>query len=214
MNMQISTFFKPCDYVAGVNPKTTVAALAVSFCFFFSGCASFSDKMISRHKIDLLKEDLPQLSGIYQLKPDLEYNKDGEAKLAQGKYLIENIHRSISQKKIDIDTSANLLLTVKVLDSNNVNFLFKNDKIVLDSVTLSTELQSTGLLYLGNHYVKAIGVPYLWGGTMSEKTRIGLASDGGLILNHVIDRSGGILLVFLGGHSSQSAYHFKRINSK
>lgn len=191
-----------------------MAALAVAHCFFSSGCASFSDKMIIRHKTDLLQEDLPKLSGVYQLKPDLEYNKDGEAKTAQGKYLIENIHRYISQKKIDIDTSANLLLTVKIQDKDNVTFLFKNEEKVIDSVTLSTELQPTGLLYLGNHYVKAIGVPYLWGGTMSEKTRIGLANDGGLILNHVTDRSGGILLVFLGGHSSQSAYHFERINPK
>ncbi|GAA4196377.1 hypothetical protein GCM10022289_02000 [Pedobacter jeongneungensis] len=177
-------------YVAGFNVKTTTSDLAVSAGFFFSGCASFSDKMISHHKSNLLQKDLPQLSGVYQLKPDLVYNKDGEAKVAQGKYLIENIHRYISQKKIDLDTSANLRLTVKVLDSNKVSFLFQKDNVVLDRVTLPAELQPTGLLYLGNHYVKAIGVPYLWGGVMSEKTRIGLANDGGLILNHVTDRSG------------------------
>lgn len=213
MNMKISNLIKPGTYSVWFNPKTTMAALAVSLCFF-SGCASFSDQMTNRHKINLMQENLQELSGTYKLKPDLLYKNNGEAEMAQGKYLAKEIHGYLSQKNIDIDTSANLQLTVKILDSNHVSFLFKNDEMLLDSVTLSTELQPTGLLYLGNHYVKAIGVPYLWGGTMCEKTRIGLANDGGLILHHVSDRSGGVLLVFLGGHSFQSAYHFKRINSK
>lgn len=213
MNMKISNLIKPGAYGAGFSPKTTIAALAVSLCFF-SGCASFSDQMTNRHKINLMQENLHELSGTYKLKPDLRYDKNGEATMAQGKYLIGNIHRYISKKNIDIDTSANLLLTVKVLDSNNVTFLFKKDEILLDSVTLSAELQPAGLLYLGNHYVKTTGIPYLFGGTVSEKTRLGLASDGGLILDHVFNSAGGFLLVFSGGRLSQLAYHFKRINSK
>ncbi|QIL40240.1 hypothetical protein G7074_13810 [Pedobacter sp. HDW13] len=211
MNRQISTSTKPNADGKGFNRKTTIAIFTVVLCFLFSGCASFSDQMINHHKIDLLQKNLSELSGTYQLKPDWEYNKEGEAKMAQGEYLIENVHRYISGRRINFDTLTGLLLTVKVLDSSNITFLFKKDEAVLDSVTLSVELGPAGLLYLGNHYVETTGIPYLCGSTMSEKTRIGLANDGGLILNHIFNSSGGFLLIFSGSYSSQSAYHLKRI---
>jgi len=184
---------------------------AFAFSLIFSGCASFSDKLIRHHKVKLKEEELDHLSGTYQLFPDLAYTKTGGAEMLRYQGETERFHQYISQRKIDFKPAENWAVEVKVLENNQVRFNFKKDSLIVDTVTLSAKLQSRGLLLLGNKYVEFQGIPYILGGSKSEKTRIGLANDGGLILNHAYDDSDAILLFIGVGLSYDSAYHFKRI---
>ncbi len=213
--MLISTLTKP--NALGVIPgqrnipiRPAIYTMAISL--LFSSCASFSDSPISRHKIKLRENNVSKLSGTYQLFPDLAYTKTGGTDMLRNQPKTERFHQYISKRKIDFNHSGNFSVEVKLLGNKQVGFYFKKDSFIVDSVTLSARLQSRGLLLLGNKYLEVQGVPYIFGGSKSEKTRIGLASDGGLILNHAYDRSGAFFF-FMAGQSYDNAYHFKRINS-
>lgn len=179
----------------------------------FSGCASFSDGPIRHHKIKLTGKSLSTLSGTYQLYPDSVYDKEGDVRLRAYTSKDDRFHQYVSRNKISFDTPVNSSVIVQVLDDGFINFLFRENGIDKDTVRLSYKLQSRGLLVLGNKYVKFEGIPYILGGSRSEKTRIGLAKDGGLILNHAVDNSGAFLLMIGAGYSYNASYHFKRIKS-
>lgn len=203
----------PSGTNTGFNQKITTTILTLSCCFLLSACASFSDGPIKHHKVKLTDSNLSILSGTYQLYPDSVYNQNGKTGLKVNSPKIEKFHQYVSKSKIDFDTLANSHVVVQVSD-HQVKFLFKEDALIKDTVSLPFKLQSRGLLSLGNRYATFEGIPYLLGGSRSEKTRIGLAKDGGLILNHAVDNTGAILLFFMAGYSYNISYHFKRINSK
>jgi hypothetical protein len=214
MNMLTSTSIQPVASDNRLNNNVRcfrLAICAITFCVLFSGCASFSDRPIRRHKVKLDKDEISKLSGTYQLFPDLTYKKNGVAETLHYQPITERFHQYISKRGIYFKPSENVAVDVMVIDNSQIRFNFKKDSLIVDSVTLSAKLQSRGLLLLGNKYVEFQGVPYILGGSKSEKTRIGLASDGGLILNHAYDNSGALLLFIGAGISYDSAYHFKRI---
>ncbi|MEH3113006.1 hypothetical protein [Pedobacter terrae] len=213
MDIHCSTSINSNGTTIGFNQKITTTILALACCFFLSACASFSDGPIRYHKVKLTERNLSMLSGTYELYPDSVYKKNGKAGLQVNSSKYEKFHQYIGKSKIDFDTPANAHVVVQVSD-HQVNFLFKEDSLVKDTVSLSYKLQSRGLLLLGNKYTKFEGIPYVLGGSRSEKTRIGLAKDGGLIMNHAVDNTGAVLLFFMAGYSYNASYHFKRINSK
>lgn len=214
MNMLISNSIQLNAHYNRLNDNMRdfrQAICAIAFCILFSGCASFSDRSIKRHKVKLNKNEISKISGTYQLFPDLAYTKNGVAETLRYQPITEHFHQYISKRGIYFKPSENVTVDVRVMDNNQIRFHFKKDSIIVDGVTLSAKLQSRGLLLLGNKYVEFQGVPYILGGSKSEKTRIGLASDGGLILNHAYDNSGALLLFIGAGLSYDSAFHFKRI---
>jgi len=213
MNMLTSTSIQPYtnDHRLKNNISCFRQGICITLCLLFSGCASFSDRPIRRHKVKLHKDEISKISGTYQLFPDLAYAKNGVVETLRYQPITEHFHQYISKRGIYFKPSENVVVDLKVMDNNQIRFHFKKDSIIVDSVTLSAKLQSRGLLLLGNKYVEFQGVPYILGGSKSEKTRIGLASDGGLILNHAYDNSGALLLLIGAGLSYDSAYHFKRI---
>jgi len=214
MNMLTSISIQPNASDSRLNNNVRCfgqTICAIMFCLLFSGCASFSDKPIRRHKVKLNEGGVSKLSGTYQLLPDLTYTKRGVAETLRDKPIAERFHRYISKHEIDFKPTENLTVDLKVMENDQISFHFKKDSIIVDSVTLSAKLQSRGLLLLGNKYVEFHGVPYILEGSKSEKTRIGLASDGGLIVNHAYDSSGAFLLFIWAGRGYDTAYHLKRI---
>jgi hypothetical protein len=208
MAIQSSNSTNPNGEAIRLNLKMPTAVLAVACCCFLSGCASFSDAPIRHHKVKLTESNLSELSGAYELYPDS--NLGGKAGLQAYLSKDDRFHQYIGKSKIGFDTLANCSVVVQV-SRDHVNFLFKEDGLTKDSVRLTFRLQSRGMLLLGNKYVTLEGIPYILGGSRSEKTRIGLAKDGGLILNHAYDDSGALLLFIGLGLSYDVAYHFKRI---
>lgn len=217
MNMLISTSIQPnLMYNKLINNIRYIRQVicAITCCLLFSGCASFSDRPTKHHKIKLDEGNLSEISGTYQLYPDSVYDREGELRLRAYTSKDDRFHQYVSRNKISFDTLVNSSVTVRVSHDGYINFLFKENGIDKDAVRLSYKLQSRGLLILGNKYVKFEGIPYILGGSRSEKTRIGLAKDGGLILNHAVDNSGAFLLMIGTGYSYNASYHFKRIKSK
>lgn len=213
MDRQCSTFTIPAGATPGLNQKNITAISALACFYFLSGCASFSDGPIRHHKVKLTESNLSMLSGTYELYPDSVYKKNGITGLQACSSKNHQLHQYIGASRIGFDTLANSSVVVQV-SGDHVNFLFKENDMIKDSVRLSFRLQSRGLLLLGNKFAKLEGIPYILGGSKSEKTRIGLAKDGSLILNHAVDDTGAILLFFTVGYSYNTSYHFKRINSK
>jgi hypothetical protein len=65
-----------------------------------------------------------------------------------------------------------------------------------------------GFFYLNNKKVKFNGIPYLFGGSRSEKTRIGLSKNNDLIVQTAIDNTGAFLLIVGSGYSYNIATFF------
>lgn len=213
MDMQRPNSATPNGHTVGIDQKITTTILALACCCSLSGCASFSDGPIRHYKVRLTEKNLSMLSGTYELYPDSFYQKNSTAGLQAYSPRNRQFHQYVSKSQISFDTLANCHVVVQV-SGDQANFLFKENGLNKDSVRLSFKLQSRGMLLLGNKSVTLQGIPYILGGSESEKTRIGLAKDGGLILNHAIDDTGAILFFFMLGYSYNISYHFKRVNSK
>ena len=68
-----------------------------------------------------------------------------------------------------------------------------------------------GYFYLNNKQVEFNGIPYLLGGSSSEKRRIGISKDNDLIVQTAIDHTGAFLLIIGTGYSYNVATFFKEI---
>ena len=82
------------------------------------------------------------------------------------------------------------------------------DDNTVSNYTFEGKLKN-GFFYLNNKQVEFNGVPYLLGGSRSEKTRIGLSKDNDLIVQTAIDNTGAFLLIIGSGYSYNVATFFK-----
>ncbi|TKC07921.1 hypothetical protein FA048_12205 [Pedobacter polaris] len=177
-----------------------------------SGCASFSNKRI-RHSVKKLTPDnLSELTGTYSFSPDFSYDKRGNPEKITSGIEKDYFYQYVSKKEIKIDSGDRYFIALTHLKRDSIAISIKKGNLTIDSLILLGRLQSRGLLKIGKMEVKTHGIPYLLGGTQSKKTRIGLAKDGGLILNHAVDGSGAFLLFIWAGRGYDLAYHFKRVN--
>lgn len=186
--------------------------LAVVLVIPIAGCASFSNIMISKHKINLTPKSISELSGSYQFFPDLEYSENGMAHPVKYRGKTKQFHQYIIPNKIGYDTTLNLLVVIKTIENDKVRLYFKKDNAVLDSITLKARLRFNGLLVLGNKGLQVHGIPLIIGDYESERIRIGLAKDGGLILQYAFEKAGALLLIIGSASNYNNAFHFRRIS--
>ena len=148
MNMLISNSIRPYtnDHRLKNNISCFRQGICITLCLLLSGCASFSDRPIRRHKVKLHKDEISKISGTYQLFPDLTYKKNGVAETLRYQPITEHFHQYISKRGIYFKPSENVAVDVMVIDNNQIRFHFKKDSIIVDSVTLSARLQSRGLI--------------------------------------------------------------------
>lgn len=194
-----------------------------------TGCATFSGKMMKKNAVKITHDELFRLSGDYELLPDFSYDNSGNKEqigrvfdeYRYKKTDLDSLRRKVKQshnlygyvvdKKMELDSYGGAWVSLKVLDSQTIRFVLKRENIVVDSIDMKGWLKADGLFYLDNKYIKLNGVPYLFGGSESQKNRIGLAKDNGLLVNQAIDRSGAFLLIIGAGYSYNTVYHFKRM---
>ncbi|TCC86612.1 hypothetical protein EZ428_23160 [Pedobacter frigiditerrae] len=179
-----------------------------------TGCASFSNTRVWRASKKLTENNLSELTGTYSFSPDYGYDKKGNQEDVINDKKKDYFYQYLTNKAISIDTVSRYFISLTYLKENSIAISIKKERLMIDSLILSGRLQSRGLLKVGKTEVKVHGIPYLLGGTQSKKTRIGVAKDGGLILNHAVDNSGAFLLLIGAGRGFDVAYHFKRINPK
>lgn len=180
-----------------------------------SGCAGFSNKMITANKQVFTENDLKKFEGHYTLFPDSSYDKNGKPQLIETleSKSMHNLNYFVKSQKAKYDYSENYAVEIKIAGQNRIKFITQKNNIKIDSVELGGELKKDGLFYLDNTYLKSNGIPYLAGGYTNYKTRIGLTKDNGLLVNYAYDNSGALLFMFWAGSAYNLGYHYKKIET-
>ncbi|MEP0262806.1 hypothetical protein [Dokdonia sp.] len=183
-----------------------------------SGCASFSKKEFSREYVRLEKNSISKLDGQYRFYPKKcfgDYYKDVPSDSLKYKNLFQNIvyEEREERERWDSLTAPKKDLSVVLKLNGNTELsitVFENKKIVRDTV-LTGKLRQ-GMFYLDDKYLKIRGIPFLFGGYNSNKRRIGISKNDGLIVNEAYGNEGGILIILGSGYTSNASYEYERID--
>ncbi|MGX7666511.1 hypothetical protein [Flavobacterium pedocola] len=192
--------------------KSIYMLLAASL--LLTGCADFSKKMVKNNAAQLSEINFKSIEGNYHFFPDIEYDKKGVADTLKSKILINDFSDNVDIKWVQLDTLSEYSIETKVVSLEKVRFVFKRNNEKINIFYFMGILKEDGFFYLDNEYKKCWGVPLLCGGCTSRKTRIGIAKDGGLLMNTYYDSYGGFMLIFSNGSSYNTVYHYKRIQKQ
>ncbi|WP_125723536.1 hypothetical protein [Flavobacterium ustbae] len=179
-----------------------------------SSCASFSSRIVKKNKTKITEKNLNKLEGSFELFPDTSYTHSGNPEIIKSKAVLRSFYYFVSKNKTEFDSLATYSVELKFINNKKIKFLFKKEDVKIDSTEIGGKLKNNGLFHLDNKYVKRNGIPFIFGGFTSNKTRIGLAKDNGLLVNYAFDVSGALLIIIGDGFSYNSAFHYKRIENK
>lgn len=177
----------------------------------FSSCASFSNKMVSKDRMYLTKNNFQSLSGTYEILPNKEYDKKGNQKSFIKNEYTENAFSFLSSTKVQFDSLENYFLKIKIENNSSIKFTLKSE--TTKEITINGKLKSNGFFHLNNKYLKCHGIPYIFGGCNNHKTRVGLNQDNELLIQYAEENSGAFLLVLGTGYAYNLTYSFNRIAS-
>jgi hypothetical protein len=203
-----------------INLHRSLYLFALSFILLIttSSCASFSKKEFSREYVRLEKNSISKLDGQYRFYPKKcfgDYYKDVPSDSLRYKNLFQNIvyEGRDERKRWDSLTAhkKDLSIVLKLKGSTELNItVLDNKKVVRDTVLMGKLRQ--GMFYLDDKYLKITGIPFLFGGYRSNKRRIGISKDDGLIVNEAYGNEGGVLIILSSGHTSNISYEYERID--
>ncbi|MBC8753457.1 hypothetical protein H2O64_02160 [Kordia sp. YSTF-M3] len=176
-----------------------------------SSCASFSNKISKKESVRLTKKNIQDIEGTYEFQPFKSFGARGN-RVYDVSNDIKNIDQYLVGEAIAFGSKTDYTVDLKVVSQHEISFSFKNKNTLVYETTLKMKLKSNGLIHLDNKYVKATGIPFLFGGITSKKMRIGLSKEGNLLLNYAYDSFGSIL-IFSAGTSYNHSHHYKKINS-
>lgn len=178
---------------------------------FFYSCASYENKQVRKNAVQLHESEINRFNGTYELYPDIDYDHKDNTK-SSGKWASKlHLPSAIDNRSTVYDSLKQYTVRLNVLDKNTMLFIVHDQQTPIDTILLKGKLKRNGLFYFKNLEVKSHGVPYLFGGTQSNKSRIGLTADNGLLVNQANDNSGAVLLIFWAGNAYNSTLHYKRI---
>lgn len=196
------------------NDKMKSIIFTLISVLILSSCASFSSRIVKNNKTKLTENNFNKLEGNFELFPDISYTDKGNPEIIKSKASLNSFYYFVSKNKTEFDSLANYSVELKWINSKKIKFIFKKENAKIDSTEISGKLKKNGLFHLDNKYVKRNGIPFIFGGYTSNKTRIGITKDNGLLVNYASDVSGALLIIIGDGFSYNSAYHFKRIENK
>lgn len=181
-----------------------------------TSCAGFSDKVVKGNKIALTENDLVKFEGQYELFPDSSFDKNGKSAAIDSNESRSHYHLNyfINSPDSKYEYSKSYKVVVKVSGQNRLKFITQKENLKIDSIEIAGKLQSDGLFYLDNKFLKRNGIPYLAGGYTNHKTRIGLTKDNGLLVNYAYDNSGALLFMFWAGSTYNLGYHYKKFENE
>lgn len=172
-----------------------------------ASCATYNNGLVRKERVKLSIETMNSFNMTFSSKSYKYCVKKGMfelkeidllSQLNKSNYKLSNNtrYKAFKVKFISIDT-----LLVQGVDFN--------DSIVAN-YTFDGKLKN-GYFYLNNKQVEFNGIPYLLGGSSSEKRRIGISKDNDLIVQTAIDHTGAFLLIIGAGYSYNVATFFKEI---
>jgi len=178
------------------------------------GCSSFSNKGLKRETVELNENNIYQLNGTYFNYASAYYNEkiypDSIAKKVNAYNLITaNPIKLTRLDSLDLASSTDSF-SLRFIDTNQIEI-----KYFIGGRTLYTEIIpgkiKKGFFYLDNKFYKRNGIPFIWGGIITEKKRIGISEDNYLIVNTIYKSKGALLLFLLGGSESKAVYKIEKI---
>lgn len=188
----------------------------------FFGCARFSKKTFRNEFQKLDRKDISGLEGNYSLNPRIKYVSDKPEDLdLESKITDSLIHYNAYQFMVTPNLSSKKNLYQRKTENVDrlINLKFQNEKllsikvyekgVVIKDTVLSGKYKK-GMFYLDNKFVKCHGIPFLFGGCQSNKRRIGLSKNRGLLVNEAYDNTGALLFFFWAGNDYNVAYEYPR----
>jgi len=199
-----------------VNYKNILILSVLSL--FFSCAASFSKKDFKNEYVELTKNTLTKINGNYKLHPIRKFGKSTTLQHPDSLKKYINLYQDIVNenwtKKVPFDSlrinNNEYYINLELKNNSKLNIsLFKNNILIKD--TIITGKLKKGMFYLNNNIYKIDGIPYLAGGSRSEKRRIGISKNNSLIVNETVDQSGAFLFILWGGYSYEMSFEYERL---
>jgi hypothetical protein len=170
-------------------------------------CAAYKNSIVSDEVIKLSADAINFLNMTFSANSYKHTVKKGIYKLEESD-LIMTLNRVKSQKS---DTTNCKSYKIKFISADTLLVQGLDFK---DSIITNTKFDGSlenGFFNLNNKMVEFNGIPYLFGGSGSEMTRIGLSKNNDLIVQTAVDQTGAFLFVFGTGYSYNIATFFKEI---
>ncbi|MBN2779162.1 MAG: hypothetical protein JXR36_16130 [Bacteroidales bacterium] len=172
-----------------------------------ASCTTYNNGLVRKERVKLSIETMNSFNMTFSSKSYKYCVKKGMFELKEIDLLSQ---LNISNYKLSNNTSYKSykvkFISIDTLLVQGVDF---NDSIVAN-YTFDGKLKN-GYFYLNNKQVEFNGIPYLLGGSSSEKRRIGISKDNDLIVQTAVDHTGAFLLIFGAGYSYNVATFFKEI---
>lgn len=185
---------------------TNTFVVVVSLAFLFSGCASFSGKVLKRSNKST-ENNINKFKGVYSNAPQTYYPENGKP-VNPIKRKFTTLRYFLFNNKMSLDSTANYYIEVIPVNQAQMFFAFKKEDITIDSITIGGSLRN-GMFYLDNKLFRCHGIPYFLGGCERKKFRLA-TSNNELIAQETYDNSGAFLFFFWAGTSHNFAYSYAR----
>ena len=189
--------------------------MMVLYPLMFTSCASFSNKTTWQERKKLTVANLKELEGAYSLSPNFIYSEPTYYAGSTINRMLElggDINQYLKYKKIDVDSLSLYRVFLSKIQLNRISIVIKKEQITIDSLSLPAKLHTSGFVMVGKPKMQIMGIPYLFGSFASEKSRVGMSSNGDLIFNHVFNYGGGLLLIIGIARRREFTYRFTRIS--
>ncbi len=170
--------------------------------------------MVNDTHLNLAENNLTKIEGEFELFPDTGYSKKGDSYTTTSKDCCNSFYSFVSKKETKFDSLSHYSVQIKLVNPEKIKFIFKKEKTIIDSLEIGGKLNKNGFFDLDNINLKRTGIPFLFGGYDSDKTRIGITKDNGLLVQHASAKFGGLLIVISLRTSCNTAFRFNRIENK
>jgi len=189
-----------------------------------SSCASFSKSEIRRELVQIEKENLSQLDGLYTLDFTKAY-QIGSASNVQELLPVSEWQTNAYDFSLNNSDDTRLLFNPEVSSevTYQLSLKLENDtELRVGVLEDSEEIASTvlkgkykgGMFYLDDNFQDCEGIPYLFGGCYTNNRRIGLTQSGNLLINRAIKDTGAVLFLMRSGYKYNVSYEYDRVSSK
>jgi hypothetical protein len=167
-----------------------------------TGCATFNNKYVTG-RTQLQHDNIGSYNGTYNLRTDSTYNKKGILEPVINQHGNFSLYSVITNKILKLDSLASYSARVSFQD-HQIQFDFYKGAEKFETVIIRAKLKSDGMYYLDNSQTTVFGVPYIYGRTSHNKTRLGIDRAGNLFVNTAGSQYGAVLFIIGDGN----AYNF------
>lgn len=183
-------------------------------------CASFSKKRFRKDLVNLQETTLTNLNGNYSFHPikrfynhtknnpynhipdSLRYNNAYDFLINEDhkkELKFDALRKKENSYQISLTLESSHLLRIKVLE---------NSKVIKDTV-FAGKLKNR-MFYIENRFLSCTGIPFIFGGCVNNKRRIGLTKNNNLLINAAYSNEGALLLVFGAGYNYNVSFEYHR----